>query len=112
MRSGSPRDRLFELKISFGSHVLAHVIGSNSGTPGLTRRESPGPGSRRTDCTKQVPPAARRLRFEPDGLLTRDTIGPPGNQTRSLSVTTTSRVVSPDCTFRRTFVPGASVLTR
>ncbi len=47
------RERMFELKSRFGSHVLAHVIGSNSDTPGLTAGESgsrSGP-VRPHDCT-------------------------------------------------------------
>src|SRR5437667_102387 len=44
MMAGSPGDRMFELKIWFGSHVVAHVIGSNSGAlrkPDPLRDESP-----------------------------------------------------------------------
>ncbi len=35
-------------KLWFESYVLAHVIGSNSGTAGLTRREPSGPRSAST----------------------------------------------------------------
>ena len=42
MSSGSPGDRLFELKTWFGSHVLAQVIGSNSEPVWLTPGEPSG----------------------------------------------------------------------
>ena len=39
----TPGDPMFELKTWFGSHLVAQVIGSNSGTAGLAGGELEGP---------------------------------------------------------------------
>ncbi len=75
MRSGSPGDRLFELKTWFESHLLAHMIGSNSCTPGLTSGEPSGPRSSARRTPDGSPPTFRGLRFAADRFFARFSYG-------------------------------------